>query len=114
MAENTYDYGNVVRVLFSFTTRALTDAEKATFLAGGGLPAGTGIDPAVVKFDYTAPGSSKATDTYPTNVIKDATGSYHRDLDTTIVTGGGEWVYRGYSTGSGQAATKGKFFVETP
>jgi hypothetical protein len=111
---NAYDYGNIIRVRFGFPSRALTDAEKATFSSGGGLPVGVGVDPTTVKFDYTPPGAAKSTDTYPTNIVKDAVGEYHRDLDTTIATTGGDWIYRGYSTGSGQAAIKSRFFVESP
>lgn len=111
---NSYDYGNIVRVRFAFPNRALTATEQATYLNGGDLPAGVGFDPQTVSFDHTPPGGTKVTDTYPTAIVKESTGQYYRDLDTTVVTSGGDWVWRGYSSGSGQAAIKGRFFVEAP
>ena len=102
-----------MRVRFAFPNRALTDAEKATYVAGGNLPGAVGFDPAVVKFDHKAPDASSTTTlTFPTGIVKETTGQYYYDLDTTPVTKDGDWFYRGYATGTGQAAIEDKFYVE--
>jgi hypothetical protein len=41
-------------------------------------------------------------------LVKDAVGKYHVDIDTTVE---GTYPYRMYSTGSGQAAAEGSFRV---
>ena len=89
---NTYPVGNVVLCRFAFTTRALTNAELATFLAGGGLPAGIGVTPATVSFDYAIGQAAKTTLT-GSQITTDATGAYHVNLNVTTA---GQWRYRGY------------------
>ena len=92
MAGQEYQQGQLLRVTFTFKT-------------GGVTP----VDPAVVKFEYKKPGAAAVTHTYPTVIAKDATGVYHVDLDLDT---SGPWVYRAYSTGSGQAAEPGDFTVK--
>jgi hypothetical protein len=92
MAGQEYKQGQLLRVTFTFKT--------------GGV---TLMDPAVVKFEYKKPGAAATTYTYPTNIAKDSTGTYHVDLDLDT---SGAWVYRAYSTGLGQAAEDGDFTVK--
>jgi len=91
-----YDIGDLARVSAVFT-----DGES-----------GDAIDPAVVKLAYKPEGEETITLTYGTDpeIVKDSTGHYHADLD---ITSSGKWRYRWYSTGSGQAAEEGEFFVKT-
>jgi hypothetical protein len=43
-------------------------------------------------------------------IVKDSTGNYHADLDTTDLPG--YWDYKWYSTGTGPAAAQGTFYVK--
>jgi uncharacterized protein YfaS (alpha-2-macroglobulin family) len=89
-----YDQGALVRVTRTFVNSS-----------------GSAIDPAVVKFQYRQPNGPIVTKTYGTDnvVVKDSTGVYHIDLDTTALVG--TWSIRGYSTGTGQDAIEGTFAV---
>ena len=44
-------------------------------------------------------------------IIKDSTGNYHADLDTTNLPG--HWSYEYEGTGTAQAANAGAFYVES-
>lgn len=91
----TYDKGDLVRVSGMFADSA-----------------GVATDPTVVKFSFTNPAGTTTTYTYPTDVqlVKDSTGNYHVDIDASS---SGTWLYRFYSTGTGQAAAEGEFFVKS-
>lgn len=91
----TYDKGDLVRVSGAFANSS-----------------GTAIDPTVVRFSFTNPGGTTTSYVYPTDVqlVKDSTGNYHVDIDAATV---GTWLYRFYSTGTGQAAAEGEFFVKS-
>jgi hypothetical protein len=92
---DTYALGNLVRVSAAFTNSV-----------------GAAVDPAVVKCQVRTPDGTVTTYTYGTDaeVIKSATGAYYLDVDAATA---GEWRYRWYSTGSGQAADEGRFYVPT-
>lgn len=107
---DTFTTGNLVRCRGAFTTRALTAAELADFRTDGTLPAGVGTDPTTVSFDYRVSGGATSTDAYPANIVKQATGSYYRDLDTNT---DGEWEFRFYSTGTGQAAADHAYLAKS-
>lgn len=90
---DTYAEGKLVRLIGTFTNNA-----------------GAVQDPAVVKVVVKTPEGVSTTYTYGTDVtlIKDSTGIYHFDVDTTGKPG--VWHYRWYSTGSGQSATTDSYF----
>ena len=70
------------------------------------------IDPTVVMFDYHAVALSLTTTyTYGSDaaIVKDSTGRYHVDVNTNE--GSGDYFYRFYSTGTGQATGAGEFYV---
>lgn len=98
MPVQRYVRGALVRVSAEFTTSG-----------------GTYVDPSVVRVKYRAPGQTVGDQTtllYGTDaaVVKDATGKYHVDVDTTNKAG--TWRFRWESTGSGQAANEGEFVVD--
>lgn len=78
---------------------------------------GADINPTVVIVKYRPPGATTVTKTYGTDVqvVKDSTGHYHIDVDTSpvvdVTPGHGIWRYRWYSTGTGQAAGEMQFTV---
>ena len=79
-------------IRYAATTRPLTEAEKATFIAGGGLPAGIGTEAGVssVTFEYQSAGSAWST----AAVVKDATGAYH-SVVSPLVQGALQWRAKG-------------------
>ncbi len=91
---NSYDKGDLVRCTGAFTTTA-----------------GAAMDPAAVFFKFRDPNGVVVTYTYGVDgsLVKDSTGNYHADIDAAIA---GEWIYKFYSTGNGQAAETGSFTVE--
>ena len=95
MAVNRYTQGALVRVRGTFTDST-----------------GALVDPAVIKLNYDANGGTETALTYPADaaVVRDSTGAYHCDIDTTAA--GGIYKYRWWSTGSGQASGRGQFIVE--
>lgn len=94
--KSRYNVGDLIRV--SGTART----------AG---PAGTPIDPTTVLFQHKDPSGNITTLTYLVDaaLIRDSTGNYHTDIS---VTQSGDWHYRFYSTGTGQAAEEGIFSVD--
>jgi hypothetical protein len=99
----TYDVGSIVRVKVAFTDLNLAP-----------------IDPATVTLAFTVYdqlGNVKNTVTNWTvtagQIVKDSTGNYHADLDTSNKPG--VWDYRYVGTAAGQAAVDGSFRVtDTP
>lgn len=99
-----YDVGNLVRVSVVFTA-----LDGITFL-----------DPTTVTLAYDVLDQLGQVKNAVTNwtvtagqIVKDSTGHYHADLDTTAKPG--VWDYRWLGTGTGQAAVDGKFTVtDTP
>ena len=92
---NTYTEGTIVRVLFYFATRVLTEAEEQNFLNGLGLPAGAGVDQTLVLFDYVInDGAVNTISGLGSTLIHDATGAYHALVTGTTI---GLYRCRGYS-----------------
>ncbi len=89
-----YDLGDLVRVSGAFTDSA-----------------GAAQDPNAVLFSFTDPSGNTSTYTYGVDVelVKDDTGDYHVDVDCDEC---GVFWWRWYSTGSGQAADEGRFYVQ--
>ena len=80
---------------------------------------GTVIDPDVVTFSYQVQGLTQVTFTYtngtgdPTGtIVRDATGTYHADIDTTGQPGNWVWRWAGAPGSSGLDTTKTKVAVE--
>jgi hypothetical protein len=91
---NQYDVGALVRCSGVFTNRS-----------------GTAVDPTVVGFKVKNPSGTVTTYTYGSGaqVVRDSAGHYHVDVDANAP---GQWHYRFYSTGTGQAASEGVFDVD--
>ena len=91
---NNYDKGDLIRVTGTFT-----DSD------------GAAQDPTAVLCKYTDPGDNTTTLTYGVDaeLVKSAVGIYYVDVDADE---SGDWWYRFYSTGTGQAAAEGFFRVE--
>ena len=73
---------------------------------------GAAVDPTTVKFTYKPLALGTATTlTYGVDagLVKDSTGNYHVNLDTTAY--GGNWNWRFYSTGTNQASIESTFYV---
>ncbi len=93
MANNAYTVGSVVRVTGTFK-----DIN------------GTLADPSTVVFKYKNPVTLVTTTlTYLSDgaLVKDSTGTYHVDVDTS--TSAGDWWVRWQSTGAAQGAVEGMF-----
>ncbi len=95
MAE--YAEGNIVRLTGTFT-----DADDVA------------LDPTVVKAVIERPDGTKTTYTYGTDpeLTRSSEGVYKISLDTTGFPG--VWLYRWYSTGTGQAANTNSYFDVIP
>lgn len=96
MAYEIYDLGDLVRADARFS-----DATTAT-----------AFDPDTVSVSVKAPDATLTTYVYGTDdeVVNDETGEYHIDIDADQV---GQWYYRWFSTGDGQAAEERSFQVRT-
>ena len=90
---NYYDLGDLVRVTGTFT-----DAD------------GTAQDPAAVFCAVKDPSDNTTTYEYGADaeLVKSATGVYYVDVDCDEV---GQWWYRWYATGTGQASDEEWFGV---
>jgi hypothetical protein len=91
---NSYAIGSLVRLSAEFHSSASVD-----------------VDPTVVKIQVRTPSGTITTYTYGTDaaVVRASTGHYYLDVDANAA---GEWLYRWYSTGTGQAAKEEGFTVE--
>ena len=91
---NHYAAGNLIRVSAAFTNSG-----------------GSAVDPAAVLLKVRTPAGTVTTYTYGVDagLVKASTGNYYYDVDASTR---GEWTYRWYSTGSGQAAAEGAFTIE--
>jgi hypothetical protein len=88
----TYEIGQLVRLTARFTNAA----DRA-------------IDPDTVSCTVTTPSGSSSTSTYAGGAVKkDSVGHYHLDVSANA---DGDWRFRWFSTGSGQAASHGTFIV---
>ena len=95
MATNSYVQGALVTV-------------SAVFVNSAGTP----IDPAIVKLNYNVDSNLETSLLYPTGgIIRDGVGTYHYTIDTTPLSG--QYNYRWWSQGTGQASNKYHFIVET-
>lgn len=92
-AVNTYEIGDAVRCTTSFRNDA-----------------GQLFDPTTVKFSYKRPDETVITKIFGTDaeIVKDAVGKYRIDVAATAA---GEWFYRWFSEGNGQAAAERAFKV---
>lgn len=110
MAGNIYDVGELVRVcsyqiVNGLKVNGFTDSN------------GAAVDPTAVMLRYWRVNNdgtlngTVTTKVYLTDPItRDGTGLYHFDVDTTSAPG--QYEYRWYSTGTGQAAQDGAFYVK--
>jgi uncharacterized protein YfaS (alpha-2-macroglobulin family) len=91
---NVYDKGDLVQCACVFT-----DGN------------GAALDPGTVTFKVTNPAGTTTTYVYGTDaqLVKSGTGNYYVNVSAA---GGGEWLYRFESTGTGQAAVEGRFRVQ--
>lgn len=92
MTRNAYDIGDLVRCTGTFAS------------------SGANVNPAAVMFKAKSPAGVVTTYTYGVDaaLVRDATGVYHVDVSATEA---GDWSYRFWSTGTGQAAAEGQFGV---
>jgi hypothetical protein len=91
---NRYDDGQMVRISASFT-----DVE------------GKPTDPSVVTLRYKDPSNDTVYVKTGTEIVKDATGEYHFDLDTTDFSKGA-WHYKWIGTGTVTAAQSWAFIIK--
>ena len=72
---------------------------------------GTVTDPTEVKFGYTVNGGPPTTFTYGVGaqVVRDSTGTYHIDIDTTGLSG--TWTYTWVGYGGVQTRAEGQLIV---
>jgi uncharacterized protein YfaS (alpha-2-macroglobulin family) len=87
-----YDYGDLVNLTANFQT------------------GGVDVDPTAVYCQVMNPAGSVVTYAYGTDeeLVKDNAGDYHLEVNANQA---GRWRYRWYSTGTGQAADEGSFYV---
>jgi hypothetical protein len=91
----TYDIGDVVRVLVTFTSSTSNT---------------TGVDPSGVTFAYETPDGTSVSEVYgsDTDVVKSTTGVYYRDIVTTA---SGLYETRFTSTGTWATSVESWFNV---
>ena len=90
-----FTVGELVRVTGAFTNAA-----------------GAAADPTAVLFKFKNSEGTITAYTYGVDgaLVKDSTGNYHVDIN---INQAGTWKWYFYSTGTGQAAEKGSFTVES-
>lgn len=88
--------GSSETVRFFNASRVLTVAEEAAFMAGGGLPAGVGVDASSVAAEYQSPVALEPTRT--SSVVRAAAGEYHFAIVGTVA---GAWNVRGLPLDAG-------------
>lgn len=67
------------------------------------------LDPTDVHLYIKDPNGVETTEEYsPGNIVRESAGVYYFDLDLDVE---GEWIYRLYSTGTGQTALEGVITV---
>ena len=90
---NSYARGQLVRARADFASAA-----------------GQAVDPTTVMFRVMAPGGTVTSLTHGVDagLVKDATGSYHADVDAATE---GVWHYRWEGSGANQAAAESQFTV---
>ena len=96
MADMTsYDLGDLIQISAVFTNQA-----------------GTALDPTAVLFRTKNPAGVKVNLVYGVDaaLVRDSEGHYHVNVDANVV---GTWLYRFWSTGTGQGAETGSFIVES-
>ena len=91
---NTHDLGDLIRVSGVFSEQESGDT----------------LDPDAVYLSVRNPDGEVTTYTYGTDpeIVNDSTGHYHADIDADAA---GNWHYRWWSTGTGQAAEEKRFKV---
>lgn len=107
---NSYLAGTLVRV-------ATYSGSTSSPVGGFRDATGTLADPTTVTLKYRAGTGAVTTVTYPSApVVKDATGLYHADLDTTgsATTAPVIWLYEWIGTGTVQAPAQNQFEVDAP
>ena len=106
---NTYLAGNIVRVATYSGTIA---SPVGGFQDQNGVPA----DPTTVTLSYRpGPGTSVIAIIYPdARIVKDGTGLYHADLDTTGTSPSATWTYEWSGTGAIIAAADNAFIATAP
>ena len=92
MTKSAYDVGDLVRCTGTFAS------------------SGSNVNPSTVMFKVKSPAGTVTTYTYGTDaaLVRDSTGVYHVDVDAAMA---GEYAYRFWSTGTGQAAAEKQFLV---
>lgn len=90
-----YAAGNKVRLSVAFTDNA-----------------GAAIDPTSLSLKYGFSVQAITTQLYnPGNVVRDSTGNYHYDFDTTGTIG--KLSYEWIATGTGQASVPGSIIINS-
>jgi hypothetical protein len=89
----SYHVGDLVRITGTWTNAA-----------------GTATDPTAVFAQYRSPSNTTTTLTYGVDaaLVKGSTGVYYVDINASAA---GQWFYRFYSTGTGQASNEEFFNV---
>lgn len=72
---------------------------------------GTIIDPTNIYFSWLSPNGVTTLYTYgvDSQLVRDGVGIYHVDIPNNLA---GTYIYRFYSTGTGQASAQGQFYSE--
>ena len=97
---NTYMSGSLVRTTAAFTNTA-----------------GAAADPTTIVLKYKTGAGATTTVTYPSApIVRDGTGAYHADLDTTGWAGPDplQWLTEWIGTGTVQAIAAGGWLVTPP
>lgn len=92
---NYYDIGDLVRISGAFYDKLTSD-----------IP----VDPTTVTLTIRKPSGVLVTKTYPADITRIILGSYYADISVDV---SGMWYYRWASTGVGQAAEEGSFWVRS-